>query len=151
MLFRVVDMLKKRLGVEAIEIHWWFRSLPSYFKIPSSLIISDGCRRVGDYALGDCKNLKKVVFPESLEEIGIGSFVGTNIEEVRFFGSKISKYAFRGCTKLKRVILSNKTKEIEGWVFLECYEARITINKPENDPPYIGTEAFKGCKEVKYV
>lgn len=78
-------MLKKKFGTEAIEIHWWFRSLPSYFKIPSSLIIPDGCRRVGDYALGDCKNLKKVVFPESLEEIGIGSFVGTDIEEVRFF------------------------------------------------------------------
>ena len=151
MLFGGVKMLKKRLGVEAIERNWWFSTLPSCYKIPSSLIIPEGCRIVGDHAFSGCRELKKVVFPESLEEIGIGAFICTNIEEVRFFGSKIYKYAFRSCEKLERVILSDKTKEIEGWVFLDCREARITINRPEYDPPYIGTDAFWGCKEVRYV
>ena len=60
-------MLKKKLGIEGIEIGY-----PSYFyfKTPSTLIIPEGCREIGDDAFRKCKGLKKVVIPKSVVEIG---------------------------------------------------------------------------------
>lgn len=42
-------MLKKRLGAEAIEMGWPDDdcNLEDYYKVPSSLIIPEGCEKVG--------------------------------------------------------------------------------------------------------
>jgi len=64
-------MLKKKLGIEAIEADW---SLRKYFKIPSTLIIPPGCEYVGTGSFGFCKRLKRVEIPESVEFIGDCAF-----------------------------------------------------------------------------
>ena len=69
-------MLKKKLGIEAIEKGWRNSGdVNDYFKIPSTLIIPEGCEKIGDSIFrGGLKNLRKVVVPESVEEIGRNAF-----------------------------------------------------------------------------
>ena len=64
-------MLKKRIGIEAIEKDW---SLRKYFKIPTSLIIPEGCEFVGTWTFYFCDNIEKVVIPKSVRWIGEGAF-----------------------------------------------------------------------------
>lgn len=76
MLYSVIEMLRKKLGIEAIEINWInrFGSIKNYFKIPSTLVIPKGCEKVGRYAFCCCDMLEKVVIPESVEEISGEAF-----------------------------------------------------------------------------
>ena len=75
MLLMIAKMLKKRLGVEGIERDWsWCNNLDDYFKISSTLIIPEDCRRIGYHAFDCYRNLKKVVIPKSVEFIGEEAF-----------------------------------------------------------------------------
>lgn len=67
----VVKMLKKRLGIEAIERE---KFLEIYFKIPSTLIIPEGCWEIGQYAFRGCRWLEKVIIPKSVERVGDCAF-----------------------------------------------------------------------------
>lgn len=70
-------MLKKRLGTEAIESDWYSdEKLTNYFKIPSTLIISEGCREIGKYAFDEYNKLEKIVIPDSCWKIGYAAFYG---------------------------------------------------------------------------
>lgn len=62
-------MLKKRLGIEAIEKNWRYIFMSDYYKIPSKLSIPEGCKMVGYSAFYGCRELKRVVIPESVERI----------------------------------------------------------------------------------
>ena len=64
-------MLKKRLGIEAIEK---YNCLDSYYKISSTLIIPESCKRIGGLAFYKCERLREVIIPESVEGIGISAF-----------------------------------------------------------------------------
>jgi len=103
-------MLKKRLGVEGIEKDWWSNeNLINYFKIPSPLIIPDGCEKIGRYAFCNCWKLKKVIIPKSVKIIGDCAFYHCHTATIilkkpkrkfRYFGD----CAYLGCSKV-RVIL----------------------------------------------
>lgn len=51
MLLIIVEMLKKKLGINAIEKDWIDRvgSVKNYFKVPPTLIIPEGCKRIGKW------------------------------------------------------------------------------------------------------
>ena len=71
MVVKMLSMLKKRLGVDAIERgQFCLSSLKDYFKIPTTLIIPEGCRKVGDRAFWGCDRLEEVIIPKSVEWIG---------------------------------------------------------------------------------
>ena len=68
-------MLKKKLGLNAIEESWFIGGrLAISFKIPSTLIIPEGCERIGVNVLYGCRKLREVIIPKSVERIGIGAF-----------------------------------------------------------------------------
>ena len=68
-------MLKKKLGIEVVERKWYWDMRPQlFFKIPSTLIIPEGCVKIGIWAFVGYKNLKKVVISKSVMEIGEGAF-----------------------------------------------------------------------------
>jgi len=71
-------MLKKKLGINAIECNWPDDncSLRDYFKIPSTIIIPESCEKIGYAAFWYCKELREVIIPESVEEIGDKAFCG---------------------------------------------------------------------------
>ena len=68
-------MLRKKLGTEAIERNWgWEKNLTNHFKIPSPLIIPEGCEKIGRNAFRGCEELEKVEIPKSVEKIGYCAF-----------------------------------------------------------------------------
>ena len=102
-------MLKKKLGIEAIEKNWNIRVdyIDAYYKIPSTLIIPEGCREIGDAAFR-CGELKKVVIPESVEWIGYCAFYGCRqativIQKPRSEFKYIGSCAFDYCKGVKDV------------------------------------------------
>ena len=61
-LLQIVEMLKKRLGAEAIERDWLEEYTSSYFKIPSPLlIIPEGCVSIGRSIFWRCKSVKEEI------------------------------------------------------------------------------------------
>ena len=75
-------MLKKKLGAEAIEKAWMEDHISYYFKIPSTLIIPEGCKMIGRYAFNSCLGLKKVIISESVERVERCAFLGCDSEVI---------------------------------------------------------------------
>lgn len=96
-------MLKKKLGVEAVEKVWLRRkNVKDYFKIPSPLTIPEGCREIGNYAFCGCEWLEKVIMPSTLERIGACSFYK--------------------CVKLEKLKVPESLKTIGYFAFEDCHE-----------------------------
>lgn len=122
-------MLKKRLGLEAIERDWYcnLRSM-WFFKTPSSIIIPDGCERIGIYAFY-CNWLKEVEIPKSVKDIGIS--------------------AFERCIKLREVVIPESVERIDDDAFWGCSSAIIILKKPRSEFKFIGVRVFDYCGYVK--
>lgn len=99
-------MLKKRLGLEAIERNNSFSggvNVETYFKISPTLIIPEGCVKIGEGAFWGCGTLlEKVIIPKSIEEISGRAFWGcyeTKIIIEKPVGKIrcVSAHAFNGC------------------------------------------------------
>ena len=103
-------MLKKKLGAETIERNWYRDvKLVWYFKIPTSLIIPEGCEKIGRYAFCDCWWLKKVEIPKNIEDIGIGAFKDCNNATIILRKSRkdvkyIGIFAFWQCRNVKEEV-----------------------------------------------
>ena len=146
-------MLKKRLGLEAIETDWYSDvNLTNYFKIPSTLIIPEGCNRIGKCAFWRCEKLREVVIPESVKDIGNTAFnnckklenviISEGVESIRHF-------AFSECKSLEKVEIPKSVKEIGSYAFYDCEKTIIILQKPKNEFNEIQIQAFSGCKDVK--
>lgn len=68
-------MLKKRLGINAIERNWTMgKNSSNCFKIPSTLIIPEGCWEIGIAAFYGCWWLEEVRIPGSVDWIWSSAF-----------------------------------------------------------------------------
>lgn len=83
----------------------------------TSLIISEGVRIIGDYAIAQCSGLKSITIPESVTNIGHFAFDGcSGLTKITIpIGVESLGYrAFLGCDSLKDVtILANVTSVYE--------------------------------------
>lgn len=124
-------MLRKRLGIEAIERDWThcIGNVGHYFKIPSTLIVPKSVKRIGGWAFWCCGELEEVVMSDGIEEIG--------------------DHAFNGCKKLEKVVISESVEYIGISSFCWCNEAVVTLKKPRSEFNFIATNAFNSCKGVK--
>ncbi len=73
----------------------------------TEIFIPEGVEIIHDYAFANCKQLKKVVFPDSLKEIGIGAFWGC-------------KKAFANLKEKESAFLPPSIKSIKSAAFREC-------------------------------
>lgn len=123
-------MLKKRLGAEAIEKEglWGVNVIGLYYKIPSTLIIPEGCVEIGYAAFWKCIRLKKVIIPKSLKRIG--------------------DYSFRNCSGLEEVVIPENVEEIGDCAFYRCSNATIILEKLVSEFEFIESSAFYLCKNV---
>lgn len=103
-------MLKKKLGVEAIELNWkrkmkYTDRISDFYKIPTTLIIPEGCEKVGAEAFYCCWRLKNVEIPESVERIEEAAFYycsnATIILKKSIRDIIIEHFAFNYCNKVK--------------------------------------------------
>ncbi|MBR6910880.1 MAG: leucine-rich repeat protein, partial [Candidatus Methanomethylophilaceae archaeon] len=107
----------------------------------SWVVISEGITNVGDYAFNGLSQIKHIVLPYSLTQIGSNAFSGTGIESFILPTSvtTIGGYAFADCGSLKTII--NPTKGLETY-------AVETLDLPSSVTS-IGSHAFKGCGKAK--
>lgn len=109
-------MLKKKLGIECIELDWneRFDFIYDYYKIPSTLIIPKGCMKVGRSAFEGCKKLRKV------EISGNVDWINSN--------------AFRGCTKATIILKKPESefKYIGKDAFIRCKSVEYAEEKTRN-------------------
>ena len=146
-------MLKKRIGIEAIEKDW---SLRKYFKIPTSLIIPEGCGNVGTWTFYFCDNIEKVVIPKSVRWIGEGAFEWCrSLKEVEISNGckRIGARVFAGCMKIEEIVIPESVVRIEEGAFSTCFRTDVVIiNKSsEKDFKYLGYRALNDCFMVSYV
>lgn len=151
MLLKVVKMLRKRLGIEAIEADYELGEdlnfIENTYNLPSSLIIPEGCKRIGRNAFIQCVKLDEVIIPGSVVEIGNGSFWNCRyLKTIKILKGvkKIGDNAFWTCSKLKEVIMSEGIEEIGISAFSWCDNLK-EVNIPKSIK-VIGNYAFWGCK-----
>ena len=106
-------MLKKKLGVEAIERSWSIIvkiNVQTYFKVSPTLIIPEGCERIGSLAFWGCEKLEKVIIPGSVKEIGYSAFYKCKNATIILRKPKseytefIGLYIFDGCKDVKEEV-----------------------------------------------
>lgn len=149
----VVKMLKKKLGIEAIERDWYVgRRLATDFKIPSTLIIPKRVRWIGDFTFCNCERLKKVEIPGSIEEIGYCAFANCpELVQIEFLESveEIGSLAFWDCRKLEKVVIPESCEKIGNSAFENCTGATIILKKHNRAFKGFGFDAFLGVRDVK--
>ena len=100
-----------------------------------------------------CSKLKSVDGFMRLSEIGSGSFSGCldfaandfNISHLKI----ISTAAFRGCRKLRTVILGDSLEKVNSWIFEDC-DALLSVTLGENVSSFTAL-AFNGCDALEFI
>ncbi|MBR1592317.1 MAG: leucine-rich repeat domain-containing protein [Ruminococcus sp.] len=128
-----------------------YRGSPEKIKLPEKI---DGCpvTEIRDNAFFDCKSLKKIEFPNTLERIGHHSFYACiSLESVDIPKTvrAIGTGAFCGCTSLSDAEIDADTEYLPESCFRACTSlTEITI--PES-VDYIGNYCFSGCTALSCV
>ncbi len=127
------------------------------------------------YAFASNKTLKSVVIPDTVEYLGVMSFMSCEaLETVQFSANLrvIGQSAFFYCRALKEVILPDSLQELENEAFLACYaleKVKLPANLEKiNDATFfscrnlsditlpssvreIGENAFRSCNKLPSV
>ena len=104
---------------------------------------------ISPYMFANCKKLKKVILPDTIEDIGLGAFQNcSSLEEIVLPESikLIHSHAFDGCKKLKRINIPHNISTIPPSMFDRC-ESLETIDIPQNIKE-ISLCAFQGCSKL---
>ncbi len=115
------------------------------------VVIGEGITSVGDYSLMDCKNLTEIVFPKTLEEIGVRAFSSCAIKTLVLpLGlKKIGGFAFLVCESLESVTIPEGVEEIDDFAFEYC-TALTTVKLPKSLKK-MGMCVFRICESLKDV
>lgn len=110
------------------------------------VVIKDGVKEIGFKAFMDCYNLKEVILPETITNIGNSAFSGTKIKEF-IVPSKVSiikTNMFMNCRELENIIIHQNVTQIENYSFYSCVSLK-TITLPEKLES-IGEYCFANCR-----
>ena len=138
------------------------------------LILKDGLANIRSYMFFNCKNLKTIILPQTVNFISGDAFANcSNLEEINlpdsityigeaFSGctslesikipknlNYIQQYTFSGCSNLKKVIIPNGITSIGNGAFYYC-ENLTNIVIPDS-VTRIGQHAFAGCENLKNI
>ncbi len=140
----------------------------------SRIEILNGCQTLGNYAFFECKTLKELVLPETLERIGVRAFAGcealwsidlpnslTTIRENAFWGcdallsvtfgenlTAIGINAFYGCDSLTEIKLPMSLQALPASCFADC-KALVTVDL--GGVREVGAQAFRHCNKIETV
>ena len=130
--------------------------------------ISNTVTRIGNSAFYYCRNLKRVVLPDSLESIGTNAFGGCEklgdmsdvkdiladyeqyeIQVLPAGLKEIGKGAFTKCTSLKKVRFEGENVTLGEKVFQGCTALEQIVLPAKLDK--IPQEMFKGCSSIQTI
>ena len=106
--------------------------------------------RIEDKQFKDNKEIKEIIFPNTLKEIGEEAFTCcTSLEKV-FFPSnltKINRSAFKGCSSLKSIHLKSKIRTVDCEAFANCTSLTdVKIEAASNVLVMLCQKCFKNTK-----
>lgn len=158
-------------GIPVTEIcpfTFWKNEIIEYVVIPQGVL------EIGYSAFDNCRNLKQVILPDSLQFIGEGAFKfsgiesivipvnvemiedsafseSENLKKVIFIGEnvKLGYSVFENCTKLEKVTLPSKLQVISPLLFRNCYKMEL-VELP-NSVEVIAYGAFEQCSNIKEI
>lgn len=145
-------------------------------RISGTCNILDGTIKIADDAFYNCSSLKKVVFPESLKQIGQRAFMYCEVLDnvvIPENVTDIDDYAFCRCEEMSSIDLPEKLANIGDYIFAVCeglqsvdlsktnirelpdfsFSSCASLNEiifPESLTA-IGQDAFINCKNIKYI
>lgn len=93
--------------------------------------IGSSVETIGDFAFAECELLKSINLSETLNDMGVGVFVGDcSLEQIVFPDNikNIPVLTFFGCEKLKSVTLGENTTKIDKGAFAECMSLQYVCN-----------------------
>lgn len=110
--------------------------------------LPESIERIGNRAFW-CSNIKTLVFPANLLEIGDSAFRGSEIVRIELPSGvkRIQRGAFLNCTELKKVSLPEGLEEIGHNAFQWCYNLE-EINIPSTVHIF-GKVILEDCKALK--
>ena len=144
----------------------WYSSRSSI----QTVIISDGCTSIGDYAFENCSGLTSVTIPNSVTSIGSHAFYGCSgltspVYNAHVFAFMPTSYsgaftipdgiesiaggACYGCSGLTSVTIPNSVTSIGRSAFYGC--TGLTSIEIPNSVTSIGIGAFYGCSDLSTV
>lgn len=132
-----------------------------------------GLKRIGDEAFYQCKNLKKVTIPETVEYIGGGAFYGcSNIWSLTYNAINAEcERLMESNIPLEKIVIGDKVRRLPRGIFSgreftevtlpACLERidefafygckNLTIINLSDSIRYIGDNAFYGCSSLKNI
>lgn len=115
-----------------------------------SINLPETITQIGGFVLDGCTNLKSITLPSNLVDMWQYAFTRTSIEEIEIPGTvhAIIPFTFNESKSLKKVILNEGTKRIDGWAFKNC-TALTDVYLPKSIET-ISEKAFEGCGEITF-
>ena len=113
-----------------------------------SVVLPDSLEQIGFNAFFDCEELVSITIPSKVRNINAFTFEGcTNLERVDFpvALTNIGAYAFEGCKKLSSVTIPEGVVRIEEYAFANCTGLK-SVEIPST-VKFIGAHAFSACAD----
>lgn len=107
--------------------------------------------KIGEYAFMGCANLREVVLPDSLKELGEGCFRETGVRSITLPQGveKLPRYLFAWCGDLESIALPSGLDDIASHAFIYCGKLQsVTI---PSGVKHIGSNAFSECRSLREV
>ena len=126
--------------------------LTKYVGPGGDVVVPEGVKSVGFFAMQNCSSLTSVSFSEGLEKIEGFAFrdcTGLISISVPSSVKMIGSFAFNNCPSLTSVSLGNGISEISDGMFSNCISLK-SISIPDS-VLRIGQDAFRGCLNLSSV
>lgn len=125
----------------------WF----SVFQEVKKIVIKNGVTEIGDRAFYGCQYAQNVSIPDGVKRIGEEAFYGVGMQKLKIPDSvtSIGKSAFKYCSNLTTVTLSNRITTINRFAFGHCSKLK-TITIPSS-VKVIGDSAFYLCESLESI
>ncbi|MBQ6549954.1 MAG: leucine-rich repeat domain-containing protein [Lachnospiraceae bacterium] len=135
-------------GILEWETDWGTNAAFRNCTLLSSLEFTDGLMSIGTYAFQGCSLLMEAFIPSSVTEIGTGAFDSCELLDTVEACGNIGDQAFRNCTSLKDIVLSDTCSIGELAFFGDTSLKEIAL--PETLTT-IGQSAFEGCTKLSEI
>lgn len=128
------------------NVPWW-----DYREDIVSAVISDKVTSIGSYAFCECRNLKTINLPASLESIHAGAFLGCGLTSIDLPNRimEIGEAAFAWCEELTSVKLPSEVTEIQKDAFCDCKNLNTIVFS--GSVPRFADNCFSGVHADAYI
>ena len=123
--------------------------------IRGDIVIANGTKYIGTYALAYSSYLKSVSIPNSVVSIASGAFYGCSLLEAVSIGNSVTKIgssAFGGCSSLSCISIPESVEYVGSRAFSECSSLKELCIENSDKPLSIGSDDMFTCPlEILYL